>query len=239
MITFNKLKVFTGVAAFAFTIVFLIEPSVTYAAGSFPSGSFIDAYQKEYAFLQAEKDSLKKRLTEMDAELIKKEVAAKNELSALESKLLYIQDRCDSMEMDLDETTSDRSDMEERMDILKETISRAKDTLEGYGLELTKASDNADVLAKQVVNTLAKSVDAMKTGREVSVNDGEFFNLKGKKIKGKIVKIGHIAAYGVSDEGSGALAPAGAGGLKLWNSTTAGDAKAIMGNNIPKEISMF
>ncbi len=62
----------------------------------------------------------------------------------------------------------------------------------------------------------------------LSNSKGEFYLPDGKKVEGDIVKVGNIAAYGISKEAAGALAPAGNGAYKLWNAVgSSDDAKAL------------
>lgn len=200
---------------------------------------FFDAYQKEFAFLEAEKKALNKRLNEVATETAVKEAAAQKELNSLQAKLLAIHNSADAIELDLDETQRDNSDFEERQDMLLETLSRAKDTIEQYGFEVSAPSENVDVQATQIVN-LFKLVDqAYDMGAEVAVKDGEFFLMNGKKVTGKILTVGHVAAYGMSDAGGGALAPAGAGRYKVWDTGTKSVAAAMMDGHFPKELPIF
>lgn len=200
---------------------------------------FFDAYQKEYAFLEAEKKALKSRLAAIDVEAEKKEAAAQNELQGLQGQLLAIHNKADSIELDLDETERDNTDMVERQDMLLETMSRAKETLEQYGYSLSAPSENVEVQATQIVNIFKAVIVAHEQGTTVASHDGTFFLLNGKKAKGKIVTVGHIAAYGISDAGSGVLAPAGNGKFKLWDNTTASVAKSLAEGNVPQEMPIF
>ncbi|MBN2340174.1 MAG: MotA/TolQ/ExbB proton channel family protein [Deltaproteobacteria bacterium] len=200
---------------------------------------FFNAYQKEYAFLEAEKKALIKRLGAIDDEAEKKESAARAELQALQSQLLAIHNKADAIEMDLDETERDNTDMEEREDMLIETMSRAKETLEQYGFELAAPSENVEVQATQIINIFKAAGQAHDIGATVARSEGSFFLMNGNKVDGEIVTIGHVAAYGISKSGSGALAPAGNGKYKLWNSSTGTVAKNILAGKFPKELPIF
>ncbi|MBN2531088.1 MAG: MotA/TolQ/ExbB proton channel family protein [Deltaproteobacteria bacterium] len=200
---------------------------------------FFDAYQKEFAFLEAERKALKKRIDEVENETNKKEAAAKKELSVLQSQLLAIHNRADSIEMDLDETARDNTDMEERQDMLKETLARAQETIEQYGFDVSAPSDNVDVQATQIVNLFKLVQQAYDMGATTAVSEGDFFLTNGKKVKGKILTIGHIAAYGISDAGGGVLAPAGSGRYKVWDKTTKKTAAMMVGGQFPSEMPIF
>ncbi len=69
---------------------------------------------------------------------------------------------------------------------------------------------------------------------------GEFYLPDGKKVEGDIVKVGNIAAYGISKEAAGALAPAGDGNYKLWNAVgSSDDAKAMFAKEKTDTVDIF
>jgi biopolymer transport protein ExbB len=68
---------------------------------------------------------------------------------------------------------------------------------------------------------------------------GAFFLANGAEVNGTIVRIGNVAAYGVSDQGSGALAPAGEGRLKVWSTSTPDTAQALASGTNPPDLGIF
>ncbi|MFB6373636.1 MAG: MotA/TolQ/ExbB proton channel family protein, partial [Bradymonadaceae bacterium] len=66
-----------------------------------------------------------------------------------------------------------------------------------------------------------------------------FFLPDGTKTEGKIVRVGHVAAYGISKKHAGALAPAGKGRLKLWKKPTADTARAVADGKSPGTLETF
>jgi biopolymer transport protein ExbB len=58
-------------------------------------------------------------------------------------------------------------------------------------------------------------------------------------VTGKLVRVGNIAVYGISAQGSGALAPAGGGEFKLWREPSADTAKALEAGKIPATLPIF
>jgi biopolymer transport protein ExbB len=85
-------------------------------------------------------------------------------------------------------------------------------------------------------------VDASNLYKKLSSlhkEDGKFYLLDGTKTDGKIIKIGNIAAYGVSDKANGALAPAGNGEYKIWNQDASADAIAFSNNKPKRDVKIF
>ncbi|MBN2715904.1 MAG: MotA/TolQ/ExbB proton channel family protein [Deltaproteobacteria bacterium] len=200
---------------------------------------FFDAYQKEYAFLEAERKALNARLDEIEKEAASKEAAAQREIQSLQAQLLSIHNRADAVEMDLDETERDNSDMAERQDMFMETMSRARETIEQYGYEISAPSDNIEVQATQTVNLFHLVDIAYDKGASVEIQEGDFFLTNGKKVEGKILTIGNVAAYGVSGDGGGALAPAGGGRFKVWDNSTQAIAASMIEGVFPKTLPIF
>jgi biopolymer transport protein ExbB len=73
----------------------------------------------------------------------------------------------------------------------------------------------------------------------VQTTKGTFYLVDGSTTEGEIVKVGNIAAFGVSPKGSGALAPAGNGEYKLWNVDTQTEAAAFAKGTMTKDTKLF
>jgi biopolymer transport protein ExbB len=116
-------------------------------------------------------------------------------------------------------------------------IIQAKMGLEKYGITIN--------------DPMASKVDTMALAFQYSANlnqnlssmhseEGQFYLLDGTSTRGEIVKVGNIAAYGVSAKQSGALAPAGNGEYKLWNRPgSTDDSKALYGREMPEMLDIF
>ena len=65
--------------------------------------ALIDAYKKEFAFLEAEKSALKQRLTEVDKEAQAKIAAARGGVESLQQQILGLRARADDIETELSE----------------------------------------------------------------------------------------------------------------------------------------
>jgi biopolymer transport protein ExbB len=68
---------------------------------------------------------------------------------------------------------------------------------------------------------------------------GFFFLADGTEVNGKLLHIGRIASYGVSDQGSGALAPAGDGKFKIWAESKPDTALALASEKKPSNPGVF
>ncbi|MDF1883294.1 MotA/TolQ/ExbB proton channel family protein [Sulfurimonas sp. SAG-AH-194-C21] len=73
----------------------------------------------------------------------------------------------------------------------------------------------------------------------VSKEKGKFYLVDGTTAKGEILKVGNIAAYGISSKVKGALAPAGNGEYKVWNKDTSVDAAAFAAGTTKRDVKIF
>lgn len=197
-----------------------------------------DAYQKEYAFLKAQKSELQTRLS---TDIIRHDVElldAKEKVVHLQQKLLDLNKEVDIDKEKLSKLAMKLSDTEDNGDILGNVINQARLTLEEYGVKVSENNTTTDT------DKLKKAfMDAGKlyvTLSSLQNTKGQFYLPDGKRVEGDIVKVGNIAAYGISADATGALAPAGNGAYKLWNAVgSSDDAKALFGKEMRESIDLF
>jgi biopolymer transport protein ExbB len=114
--------------------------------------------------------------------------------------------------------------------------SPAGDDFKGGGaLETAPKADYAGA----VKALFEKSADVMERHSSVRKKQGKFFLSDGSKTDGTIIRVGNVAAYGVSEQGAGALAPAGDRRLKLWKKDAAETARALSAGKAPDLIDIF
>lgn len=196
-----------------------------------------DAYQKEYTFLKAQKSELASRLKREKSfhttEIQKaqtKVVTLQNELVALSQKGQAVQKQIEKATLLLDDKTSNK-------EITSSVIIQAKSLLNEYGVDVNDTKD-ADQIA--VMNKAFEDAAALYTKlSSLQVTKGSFYLTDGTTAEGQIIKVGNIAAFGVSDKASGALAPAGNGEYKLWNVDTSSQAAAFTKGAMTKDTKLF
>lgn len=200
----------------------------------------MDAYKKEFAFLEAEKSALKKRMGDVDKEAAQKVAAVEGELERLQQQILGARARADEIEADLVDAEQKTASADERSDLLAETLDRAFETLSKNGVEVPKdKAEDAAAQAEQIETVFALAGKfLLKTG-QVTQDKGAFFDASGTRREGTIVRVGKIAAFGIAGNISGALAPAGAGKLKIWPKEAAASAQAMLKDEPVKNLSLF
>ncbi len=226
------------------TAVFLMMMAA--ASAAFPgyaaaqNDTLAAAYKKEFAFLEAEKKSLLKRLSEQDAVAEAKIGEAKNELGSLSSKLLHFTVEASRMEELLLDSEREAEGLIENADTLEGTVTQAAQTLETYGVILPETGGdegNSQAIKKQLAFLYQQSLSTLGLLSSVRTDDGEFFLKDGKKASGKIIRLGNVAALGSSPQGGGALAPAGDGRFKIWQAGKVAESLTEPGR--PRTLKMF
>ncbi len=199
------------------------------------------AYQREFAFLEAEKTSLAQRLAALEAQSNGKQEAAKSEVDTLQGRVLALSTQADRMSELLSEVEREVDSAGEEEDLMGSLLSQAEATLDKGGLKLPEAEEgDAEAQLGQVDFAFDKALELLTRFSEVREEPGEFFAVNGDKISGSIIHLGRVASYGISDNVAGALAPAGAERLKLWpEGDTASVARNIAAGSAPATLQVF
>lgn len=246
MIRLTALIVALGIAGTAWAQTEATEGSPAASASSTPnqaqsSGSaehdLRKAYQREYAFLVAQKRELQQRLREFRTEAQNETGRLQQETDQLESQLLSLESTADRVN---DQLSTARESLESRTGdegILDATLEQARASLKDAGFAPSEQPDKPAPERAEVRYDAA--MDALKAFSRVRTEEGAFFLADGTEVEGQIVHYGQVASFGISDQGSGALAPAGGGALKLWPESDAADAQALAAGEQPATLGMF
>jgi len=199
----------------------LLFLGVALAADPAPATSSLDAaYQKEFAYLTAEKRELEQRLQEMGGEAIRRVAEASARLDTVQARLVSTSHEADLAEDERDIVDRELGEMDDANSVLSSTLQQAGDTLalEGFGDPVTAIP----LIFRTAAERLAQT-------DEIRSEEGVFFLPEGQQAEGRIFRWGQVVAWGVSDEGSGALAPVADGKLQLrrsYGQTTAASLAA-------------
>lgn len=178
-------------------------------AGAEEAPSLDAAFQKEMAYLAAERRALQARIRDHQRETAGRVADQEAELSSLEARLLALERQGDTVEGRMEDLEEAVTAIEEGRDLLESTVSQATESL---GLSL--ADDTPD--AERIAGVFSAATASLDAGRSVRVDEAaRFFRSDGTEVTGTVVRLGNIAAWGVSDRGAGALLPIGDGRLQL------------------------
>ncbi len=218
--------------------IFLVIITLLALVSTMNASELDRAYQKEYAFLKAQKEELTSRL-DIDTTQHKEDLfKAKEKVVNLQQTLLDLNKQVDLEKEKLTKLSEKLSDSTDNDDITGNVVNQARLTLEEYGVKVSEngATDDTDKL-KQAFTDASKLYVKLSSLQNTK---GQFYLPNGKRVEGDIVKVGNIAAYGISAEATGALAPAGNGAYKLWNAVgSSDDAKALFAKEMRESIDLF
>ena len=197
-----------------------------------------EAYKKEYTFLKAQKSELQSRFIKEETQQKADISTAGEKLNGLQKKLIKVSDHLKSAQETLEKLTKKANEVSENGDITSVVTMQATSALKEYGLEMdeSKKSTNFEKLSA----AFDKSAKLYTELSSIRSEKGKFYLPNGKPVEADIVKVGNVAAFGLSKEATGALAPAGEGKYKLWNSAdSSDDAKALFSGEKLDTLDIF
>ncbi len=205
-----------------------------------PRVSIEDAYKKEYAFLEAQKRELSARIAEVRRNLESDRARLEREIAGFESRALAARSEAESLGEELVRTQERAQVAAGNRELVAATLEQARISLGQLGenrLETAEfaASPDADRL-QTAFGTALETLAQLGTVRQ---ENGSFFLADGTEVQGTLVRLGNIAAFGVSPQGAGALAPAGGGRLKLWNQPSSEAAQALAQGRMPAVLPAY
>jgi biopolymer transport protein ExbB len=224
----------------ALSITKLFFAIVTFASlsATVQAGELEKAYQKEYAFLKAQKTELEKRLAADKVQQENEIQASKEKVEALQATLLEVSEKAKVSSEKLEKISKILAEKEDTGGLTGNVVNQARLALEPYGVKISDDNKTTDV--QKIQQAFGTSIKLYSQLSSLRNEKGEFYLPDGKKVEGDIVKVGNIAAYGISKEAAGALAPAGDGNYKLWNAVgSADDAKAMFAKEKTDTVNIF
>ncbi len=202
--------------------------------------SLEQAYQREFAFLQGQKTDLERRLARLQDRMAVEQQQLETEIRALEAEVVSMGGNADRLEDRVFESELAVDTARENTDVLASTFVQADFTLDdAYSPSFDDDEGDRAPAAEDVSGLFDAALSTLREAGRVRIEDGEYFLTDGARVDGRIVRVGAIAAYGISERGSGVLAPAGDGGLKLWNEDTAETARALAAGTVPDLLPIF
>jgi len=203
------------------------------------------AYQKEYAFLDAQRRDLQQRLETFKSQAATAEQQREFDIEAVETEYINLQSRGERMNDLLVEADRQIESVQDSRSTLEATFIQAASTLEPYADEFPELSDlkSQDFLASgdsEKIDLLFGTAESLNRSlSSVRSVSGEYFLEDGAEVNGTLLKVGNIASYGVSEQGAGPLAPAGEGRLKIWPGSSAETAQALASGQSPTGLGIF
>jgi biopolymer transport protein ExbB len=205
-----------------------------------PQVSLADAYKKEFAFLTAQKRDLSARLGAAQGELQKGRARIESEVGAIENRVSASRAEANDLAEQLAQSDRAQESTAANSELLLATFEQALASLSAAGVEIKDApaymaGDDSAKLAQ----IYAAAQGKLAAYGQITRGPGKFFLADGSQVDGTVVRVGNVAAYGVSPKGSGVLAPAGAGQFKLWSVPSADVAEALAKGQSPAVLKTY
>jgi len=196
-----------------------------------------NAYQKEYTFLKAQKSELQKRALREKTFQEKEIKKAKAKIQTLQNRLVTLTQENQKIQKSIEKSSQLLDDKNSNKEISASVLIQASSLLDAYGIQVDTSKDALIVPVMQ--KAFSDTANLYKKLSSTTKERGKFYLVDGTTANGEIVKVGNIAAYGISKEASGALAPAGNGEYKIWNKDTTADALAFAEGKHLRDIKIF
>ena len=213
------------------------------AQQSSPAQQKIDletAYKREYAFLAAQKRELTERLRQYKSSTQGEDRTLNQRISVLERGSVERSAKIDQLNAQLIEAERSEAAALERSDALEITYAQASVTLKNHDIELPASlMETAGNDVKKVAQIFSQGLSILRKLSAIQAAPGEFFLESGQQTQGSIIRLGNIAAYGISTDGSGILVPAGDNHFKIWREPGVDSAIALSKNQQPEMLQLF
>ena len=182
-----------------YTLAFAQEPS--------PQETIQKAFEREYAYVYAEKQSLDKQLEELRKHKVSSLSESESNLVSIERELAFEKQEYERLALELEaleKETSRRADMESAFHNM---LIQAEQSL---GEESKEASPQERFA--ELFTTLRSKIHH---GRSVKREQGSIFLEDGSKVSGEILQVGEIAAFGRVGQQTASLLSLGNNAFRL------------------------
>lgn len=198
------------------------------------------AYQKEYAFLEAQLRDLRGRLDSFNTQSSRDEAEKEAQIDRTEGEWINLQSRAERLQDFISEATRELESVDDARTTLEATFLQADSTLEPYEVaELETEAYLSSPDGERIGILFGHAIDILERVGGMYERQAPFFLRDGTEVEGRVVRIGNVAAYGISPQGSGALAPAGENRLKIWSEPAEATATALGNGNRPDTLGIF
>jgi biopolymer transport protein ExbB len=160
-----------------------------------------NAYQKEYAYLVAEKQALEKRLENLKANNRQSLNRISSDVEQLQTQYLSKQNQVDRLNQQIRESSRDADFTDDDALLLKTTLLQARESLKKSDIEIDESKEQD----QQLDAAFSKANQLIQRDGQVFTTSGSFFSRQGELTEGEIIHAGRIARYGVAERSAGAL----------------------------------
>ncbi|MFK7958206.1 MAG: MotA/TolQ/ExbB proton channel family protein [Lysobacterales bacterium] len=215
-----------------------LTPAASLAA---PQGRSVEeAYQREFAFLEAQRRELEKLIGQTRARNAQAAAALQAEVDGLQRAVVRLDARADQINEQVNTSEEQTLANADNRAILSATFQQAGVTLEQYGIDTLDSEAFATMPDDARVSALFRQgAELTEKLGQIRREQGVFYTADGVEITGEILRVGNIAAYGRGGEIVSVLAPAGGDRLKVWPAGTPQAVEDVMSGASASVIPVF
>lgn len=203
-----------------------------------PSSDIRAAYQREYAFLVSQREELRERLAEFRQQSRQDREAIQAEIDRLQAAVIDLESRADALQERIEEAEREAETARRNEDILASTFQQANVTFEEHeGLVDAPESDGGS--AQLLASVFEQGLELVRARNRTRIEEGSFFTREGDKVDGRLIHLGGIATFGVSDSVAGILVPAGGGEWTLWKEPHSQVARSLAEGNASDLLPLY
>lgn len=172
-----------------------------------------EVYQKELAFLLAQKRTMQKQIVKQQKEYRSKIKRTQSKVKGLQDRLVTLTTLNETAVNNLADVERQLESAESNKNLVSTTISQALVSLNISEKSLTENQDRKEIIFERSFEYLSKGAMKYKT-------NGEIFLADGKKVEGEIIHLGHVARFTNFGEKQEMLMPVGGGAFKVYENKT-------------------
>jgi biopolymer transport protein ExbB len=201
--------------------------------------SLESAYMKEFAFLESQKSELIKNIKSLKGRFEADTREQNQKIRQLEEKIANTEFQNERLGRQLQASRESIESGKSGIEVLESLFKQAEVTLDDHNVKVAAIEQGETDMRKALGELFSHGTDVLFTLSSLRESSGDFFLENGEKVTGQIFTVGNIASYGVSDNGSGALVPAGDGFFKLNYPQTATIAQNLLAGRVLEDIGIF
>ena len=190
------------------------------------------AYQREYAYLIAEKRTLATQLKAIQAKGQSRIDLAAQNVATAEINLFATQKRLETLETELAALDRSLSKNEEDLAVFEAAWTQARDRIGSKESGKIPTPTQLTALFDQTLQHLNNATNLNRTIEPVFLPDGT-------QVSGDVIRLGEIASLATTEGGAGALIPIGGGKLQLLDYVGADSAVSLEQGKSPDSIELY
>ena len=206
---------------------------------AYAEDALTEAYKKEFAFLQAQKKSLQKRLSQLEQTSEQRVRQTKARILQAQGQLLQAQEQVGKLQQALQMAEQSAQKVDEQKEQRDKITERGLLALREGGLAIDENAQKHKTQEALWIEIFRRVSLLLDRQGQIRKEKSPFFLRDGTQDTGDMIHLGQIASFAISPRFEGALAPAGGGQLKVWPQDAATTAQALYKNLRPKELRLF